>query len=108
MVRVLLIALPLMFIGNSHLCDLLYIPGSLEWWKLRTNIYSLMFAGLFYLVRRELKEKPWRFVIGVTVGLCLSDVVDRIMFNTREFTKEDYIMIFITLVVSYYETYRKK
>ena len=39
-----------------------------------------------------------RFVLEVSAGLAISNVVDRLYFNVRNFTKADIIMIIATLL----------
>ena len=97
---ILMLALVL-WLANIHICDLLYPDNTKDcirsWWKLRTNIYGICIALVFQASVIGEKDNRVRFVLDICTGLALSNVIDRWLFDIREFRYGDVLMIAITL-----------
>ncbi len=91
-----------LFVGNYQICEFFYKEDVNKWWILRTNIYSLMFAVLFYVIKIE-SRGFFRFILSIGVGLSFSDVIDRLYFNSNVFNYSDIFMIIITVSIAAYE-----
>lgn len=112
MVKLLLIILAnILFVGNYSISCLVY-PGPwisdsyLEsWWVLKTNIYAVTFGilGYGFVLKSPPKYDKWiRFFVSLFTGFCISDIVDRLFFDTRYFHRDDYIMIVFTFGIALY------
>lgn len=91
----------LLFVGNYQICEFLYPELDEEsvkaWWIMKSNIYGLVVALL--LLASSISEKGvLRLVLSVGVGLTVSNVVDRLYFNTNQFNKHDLVMIAIAII----------
>lgn len=100
----------LLFCFGATICNLSYDPCNRinDWWDLRMNLYSVLFSlcFLFSTMRNEKGQiKHIKFVLGIGVGLSISDVIDRLVFNINTFTATDIIMIIATIIFSYTEAY---
>ena len=100
--RILLYSLAVfLFVGNYQICEFFYPDLDEEsvkaWWIMKSNIYSVIVVLL--LLSSSISEKGvLRFVLSIGVGLSLSDVVDRLYFNTNQFNEHDLVMIAITII----------
>jgi len=100
--RVLIIIFAVTLIPlNNHICDYAYPlndDSSIKaWWYLKEDIYGVVIALVLLSYSISMKG-ILRFVLEVSVGLTLSNVIDRLYFNVREFTKADIIMIIVTFL----------
>jgi len=78
------------------------------WWELRTNIYSIMFALAMFIALLGTYNSLLRLILSVGIGLSVSDVIDRVLFDITTFNTSDLIMIFITLTISTYDYVRNR
>lgn len=91
------------FVFNGLICDYFAID-LVQWWTLRTNLYALIFGLALYLT--TLKQTNFsEFICLIGLGFACSDIVDRVFFSCTVFTYTDFIMIFLTIVSSYYKVY---
>ena len=100
--RILLVVLAVLFIPlNNYICDYFYPlfddDSIKQWWYLKEDIYGLIIS-LIFISYSVSTRGILRFVLDISVGLTISNVVDRLYFNTREFTKADILMIFLTFL----------
>lgn len=94
--------LVLLFCFNNKICFYFYPEDVNGWWTLRTNIYSVMFAGLFYA--NKLQNTVFsKFMFSIGIGLTISDFIDRIFFDINQFTTSDIFMIIITISIASFE-----
>ena len=100
--RIVLLVLAMVIIPlNYNICQFFYPLNDAEsikmWWRLKENIYGITIAII--LTSYTLTTKGvLRFVLDIGVGFTVSNVVDRLYFNTIEFTKADIIMIIATFL----------
>ena len=87
----------LLFTSNYSICEFLYSKNIDKWWDLRLNINAIVIS-LVFLASSIGKKGVLRFVLDVGVGFTVSNVVDRLYFNTTQFTKADTIMIIATFL----------
>ena len=86
-----------LFSSNYLLCEYFYSEDIDNWWSLKVNINAVVIA--LVLLASSVKEKGvLRFVLDIGVGFTVSNVVDRLYFNTTQFTKTDIIMIIATFL----------
>ncbi len=76
---------------------------------LRYSIYAIIFGLIFIRLKiiASSISKFENFILCIGLGIVLSDLIDRFYFNITEYTKEDKIMLIITIIISYLETYKK-
>ena len=91
----------LIFSLNYQICEYYYPCLDQEsinnWWDLKTHIYGIVIAMI--LIASSIDKKGvLRFVLDIGVGFTVSNVVDRLYFNTTQFTKADIIMIIATFL----------
>ena len=89
------------FLFNYQICEYFYPLEDEEsirmWWHLKNHIYSIVIAISF--IASSIDEKGvLRFVLDIGVGFTVSNVVDRLYFNTTQFTKADILMILLTFL----------
>lgn len=75
-----------------------------NWWRLRLNIYSLIFCLLFYIsnIKTSNKlEKYFNFFVYLGFGLTTSDAIDRWFLNINYITWTDLIMVILVLIIGY-------
>jgi len=115
--RLILSSLLVLLFGFGYvICNLFYPEYLLnkgehadKWWDLRMNLYSVLIGGLFYtLTLKQSYPKLERFVLEIGVGLSMSDIIDRLVFDVTKFTNSDYFMIFATLVFATIDFNRDK
>jgi len=100
--RILIVVFAIVLVPlNNYICDYIY-PLSDDasvkaWWYLKEDIYGVIIA-LVLLSYSVSTKGILRFVLEISVGLTMSNVVDRLYFNVREFTKADIIMIIATFL----------
>ncbi len=92
----------ILFVGNYQLCEYFYSDDINKWWVLRTNIYAVIFALSLTLARIG-KEGVLRFILSIGIGLSISDVIDRLVFNSNIFNYSDILMIITTVSIAFYE-----
>ncbi len=94
-----------LFMGNYKLCDYFYSEDINKWWILRTNIYAIIFALSLTLARIDTIGVQ-RLILSIGIGLSVSDVIDRLVFNSNVFNYSDIFMIIITVSISIYDYVR--
>ena len=95
----------LLFVGNYQICEYFFPNNIKSWWTLKVNIYALILAFLF-LYSSFNKNGIERFLLEIGVGFSISSVIDKCFYNSREFTKSDFVMIILTISIAFYN-YRK-
>lgn len=114
---ILLILANILFVGNYWISCLIY-PGPwisesylYSWWILKTNIYACIFGILAYAGKLKSKNELIKysdFFTNTFIGFCTSDIIDRIWFDTRIFQVNDYLMISLTMIVSFIKLIKEK
>ena len=100
--RIFLLVLAIFLIPlNFYVCEYFHPLCDEEsiksWWRLKESMYGAIIAII--LISYSLTSKGiLRFVLDIGVGLTVSNVIDRLYFNTIEFTKADMIMIIATFL----------
>lgn len=97
----------LLFPANYWICEYLYSDDLNNWWILRTNLSALNFMLALYCIKLE-KTLFINFLVNIGLGFSVSDVIDRWLFDTNQFTKSDILMITLTLIICYIEYYVRK
>lgn len=100
-----------LFVSNYQICEYFYPLMDDEsikmWWYMKSNIYGAIVA--LVLLASSIGERGvLRFVLDIGIGLSMSNVVDRLYFNTNQFNKYDVVMIAITIVVSIIDYKKRK
>jgi hypothetical protein len=100
----------LLFVFNYQICDFFYYNENVKdlkkWWGLKSNIYAIIMAIIFYASLLNTKG-VLKLVLNIGLGLCISNVIDKVFFNVLEFRYNDIFMIVITVSLSLY-TYLKE
>lgn len=97
----------LLFIGNYHICEFFYKDDISKWWNLRTALCAINFGLALYCSKMDMRDRLTLFFVNVGIGFSVSDIVDRLVYDITTFTKADILMIIITVMVSFYESYLK-
>jgi hypothetical protein len=96
----------LLFVSSYSICDLFYYNEEIrdikKWWNLRSNIYAIIIMLVFYASLIGTKG-VLRLILSIGVGLCISNVIDKVYFNVLDFTYTDIIMILLTICISLYD-----
>ena len=96
----------ILFVSNYTICDFFYyneeIKDIKKWWALRSNICAVIIMLVFYASLIGTKG-VLRLILSIGVGLCISNVIDKVYFNVLDFTYTDIIMITLTICVSLYD-----
>lgn len=83
---------------------------AIKFTDLRYALYAIF--GIMCYIIAELKydkyPKITKFVLDIGIGFCVSDIIDRFIFNIYTFQKEDIIMIFITISIATYYYFKKE
>jgi len=92
-----------LFVTNYGICQYLYPAmddlSCDKWWETNSCIYGITIALL--LLASTLKERGvLRFILDIGAGFAVSNVIDRMYFNTTQFNKSDYIMIAMTILIA--------
>ncbi len=100
--RILIVIIAVSLIPlNNYICDYVYPlndEASIKaWWYLKEDVYGVIIALVIISYSISMRG-VLRFVLEVSAGLAISNVVDRLYFNVRNFTKADIIMIIATLL----------
>tara|TARA_R110000803_G_scaffold79762_1_gene145486 strand:- start:181 stop:534 length:354 start_codon:yes stop_codon:yes gene_type:complete len=92
-----------LFISNYSICDYFYPDNTQEaidgWWYMKSNIHAIVIA-LVFIASSINSIGVLRFILDVGVGFTISNVVDRLYFNTTEFNRADIVMIAITFIIA--------
>tara|TARA_R110001606_G_scaffold394737_1_gene565936 strand:- start:1276 stop:1626 length:351 start_codon:yes stop_codon:yes gene_type:complete len=100
----------LLFVTDYQICDFFYYNNEVKdikkWWGLRSNIYAIIILIVFYASLIGTKGFI-RLILSIGVGLCASNVIDKVFFNVLEFTYADVIMIILTICISIYDFLNK-
>jgi len=105
-VKITLIILAItLFVSNYYICDYFYyndeVKNIKDWWYLKCDIYGVIIALLLFAL--DIGEKKWlKFVVEIGLGLAISNILDRLIFNTRVFNTSDIYMILITVAFATY------
>jgi hypothetical protein len=89
----------ILFLGNYYICDYFYSDNIRKWWELKTNIYAIIIALAFILSSINARG-ICRFFLNLGVGFAISNVIDRLYFDVRTTTKEDIIMVILTILLA--------
>lgn len=73
--------------------------GTDKWWTIRCNLYAIIFFEIIVSSYFP-KHKYSYFWMFFLLGLCISDIVDRMYFDINKFTTEDISMIVVNFVMS--------
>lgn len=99
----------LLFLFTYAICEYFY-PGSDSgsvkgWWYLKVDIY-LFLVGVCVLIASMDKQKDknilrlQKIITSIGIGFAFSNVIDRRIFNEREFGMGDLIIIVTIVLVS--------
>lgn len=89
----------ILFLSNYYICEYFYSNDITKWWQLKTNIYAIIIALAFILSGINARG-ICKFFLNLGVGFTVSNVIDRLYFDVTITTKEDVIMICITIITS--------
>lgn len=68
--------------------------------SIRFNIYAMVMVFCFILTMAKLS--PWcKFILSIGIGICVSDVLDRFVFDVTIFQWNDIVMLVLTILLSY-------
>jgi len=96
--RILLYTISIVLFAFSYeICDYLYFDDIDAWWDTKCNMYAII-TSIVFIASSIGKKGILRFVLDIGVGFTVSNVVDRLYFNTTQFTKADIIMIIATFL----------
>lgn len=79
-------------------------PFTIKWWQLRLDLLVLTIGfaiATFKLKKNPKHEKFFEFFVYIGIGLVVSDMIDRWLFNVRIFTLTDVIMTILMLIIGY-------
>ena len=99
----------LLFLFTYAICEYFY-PGSdsssvVGWWYLKVDIY-LFLVGVCILIASMDKQKDknilrlQKIITSIGVGFAFSNVIDRRVFNERDFGVNDLAIIIVIVLVS--------
>ena len=101
----------ILFFSNYQICDYFYyneeVKDISKWWGLKSNIYAVIMLLIFYGSIRHTKGYT-RLILSIGLGLCFSNVIDKIFFNVLEFRYNDIIMIVLTVGYSVLDFLNKR
>lgn len=104
--RIVYIVAILLFVFNYSICDFFYYNDDVKdiqkWWGLKSNIYAIIVMMVFYASIINTKG-VLRLILNIGLGLCVSNVIDKVFFNVLIFRYNDALMIILTLCFSFYE-----
>ena len=93
----------LLFVSCFQICSYFHEPITEEavslWWDMKSNIHAIVIA-LVFIASSINSIGVLRFILDVGVGFTISNVVDRLYFNTTEFNRADIVMIAITFIIA--------
>tara|TARA_R110000851_G_scaffold192583_1_gene343314 strand:- start:373 stop:732 length:360 start_codon:yes stop_codon:yes gene_type:complete len=94
-----------LFLSNYQICDYFYYNDEIKdlkkWWGLRSNITATIIMLVFYASLINTKGVT-RLILSICVGLCVSNVIDKVFFNVLYFNYKDIIMIILTICIATY------
>lgn len=90
----------ILFISNYSICDYFYYNEEVKdiksWWYLKCDIYGIIIMLLLFAL--DIGSRKWlKFIISIGLGLTISNVLDRLFFDTRVFNSSDIYMILVTV-----------
>lgn len=88
-----------LFLGNFYICEYFYFDNLDKWWDLKLNIYAFIISLCFITLRIKALGII-TFFLDVGVGIALSNLIDRVWFDTTVTTKEDFIMLSVTIIIA--------
>ena len=95
----------LMFCFNYNICNYFYYNDEIKdiskWWDLKSNMYAIIMTLVFYASLINTKG-ILKVILNIGLGLCLSNVIDKLFFNVINFQFNDVLMIIITICFSFY------
>ena len=90
----------LLFSFNYNICNFFYYNNEVKdlykWWDLKSNIYAVIMALMFYASSIGEKGKL-KFILNIGIGFTISNVIDKVYFNVLVFNENDIIMIILTV-----------
>ena len=104
----------LMFCFNYNICNYFYYNDEIKdiskWWDLKSNMYAIIMTLVFYAIIMMLifyasllnTKGILKVILNIGLGLCLSNVIDKLFFNVINFQFNDVLMIIITICFSFY------
>lgn len=99
----------LIFALNYQIAEFIH-PESIDWDAnnfCRYNLYAVIIALFAYISTLEI-TKFSTMVLTIGIGFCLSDVLDRMLFNETHFKLiGDTIMILSTTIIAVYKYVRQ-
>lgn len=103
----LIVSVNALFYFTYYYCNYKYIknidePTDVElknWWTTRMNLYAVTFL-ILNLAQYLPKHKYSYFWMFFLCGLSVSDIIDRLYFNTNKFTREDIAMLIVNFGIS--------
>lgn len=98
----------ILFAFGYWICLFIYPDDVVKFFELRMNIYSCIILSCFYLASLNNSDKRVKLILDIGIGLSLSDVIDRLLFDITTFNANDYVLIVLTLLISIYNYARKK
>ena len=108
--KILYILAILLFVSNYQICDFFYYNDELKdlkkWWGLKANIYAVIMMLVFYASLINTKGIII-LILNIGLGLCISNVIDKVFFNVLEFRENDIIMIILTVCFSMMERFKE-
>ena len=94
-----------MFCFNYNICNYFYYNDEIKdiskWWDLKSNMYAIIMTLVFYASLINTKG-ILKVILNIGLGLCLSNVIDKLFFNVVSFQFNDVLMIMITICFSAY------
>lgn len=107
----LIILAIILFISNYSLCDYFYYNEEVKdiksWWYLKCDIYGIIIMLLLFAL--DIGSRRWlKFIISIGLGLTISNVLDRLFFDTRVFNSSDIYMILITVAFATFNLFYGK
>jgi hypothetical protein len=105
-VKIFIIILAIvLFVANYSICDYFYYNEEIKnikaWWYLKCDIYGIIIMLLLFAL--DIGSNKWlKFVVNIGLGLTVSNVLDRVFFDTRVFNVSDIYMILITVAFATY------
>lgn len=96
----------ILFVLNYQICDYFYYNDEIKdikkWWGLKSNIYAIIMM-LVFLASKINTKGILKFILNIGIGLCISNVIDKVFFNVLVFTESDFYMIALTFLFSLYD-----
>lgn len=96
----------LLFCFNYQICCIVHPFNIDAWWSLKQNIYNSIIAICFYLAGMKATGFN-KLILEIGIGFCVSNCIDRLLFNVTTFEFADIVMISATLIISTYRYFKQ-